>query len=666
MKKPRQNKLQFFFTLVIMGILTLPIAAQSTAFTYQGKLADNGNPATGSYDMQFKLFDAVTVGTGAQQGSTVTVSNVSVTSGIFTVALDFGVCSSCFNGAARFLEIAVKPTSSGTFTTLGPRQQINSTPYAIKSLNAATAEGLSVACVNCVTSSQIQSVNGSSISGAIPVASVPAGSTNYIQNGTSQQATSNFNISGDGTAANINVNGSVTISGVMPPATAPAGQGRIYFDTATNKVKVSENGAAFVNLIGASGVSGSGTTNTIPLWSAGTTLGNSLITQSAGNIGIGISNPTIGQLHVLSSTVNVPAIYGESATSRAVWGKSVSSRGVYGESSSNEGVHGVSNTGSGVYGESAATNTVTFTGVFGVSTGSGGTGVSGLSTGSGGFGVYGESATGRAVYGKSVSSRGVYGESNSSEGVFGISNTATGVFGVSTNASGVGGYFQNNAGGTALKVDGSGTIIFSGTGNVGIGTTTPTLGRVHVVAPSSTTGIYGESAAANTITNSGVYGRSTGNGGVGVIGEANTGNSYGVYGTTTSANASSTGVYGSATSGFALFAEGSAGQSRDKGGFVKAMIMVNQDGTIARCYNGLANSSTGNCGFTVSHPSEGEYDINFGFKVDDRFLMTMPLNNLPTGCVGGAATLSSLTGNVATIATFCDFTFDKPFMIFVF
>ena len=31
--------------------------AQSTSFTYQGKLSTAGNPASGSYDMQFKLFD---------------------------------------------------------------------------------------------------------------------------------------------------------------------------------------------------------------------------------------------------------------------------------------------------------------------------------------------------------------------------------------------------------------------------------------------------------------------------------------------------------------------------------------------------------------------------------------------------------------------------------
>jgi len=179
--------------------------AQTTAFTYQGKLVDNGTPATGNYDFQFSLFDAVSGGT--QQGTTQTVTNQLVTNGIFSVQLDFVNCAgcscpTCFNGAPRFLAIAVRPAGGGAFTPLTPRQPLTSTPYAVKSMNAAnatTADGLSVACINCVTSSQIASVNGSAVTGTIPVASVPSGSANYIQNTTSPQAASNFNISGDGT-----------------------------------------------------------------------------------------------------------------------------------------------------------------------------------------------------------------------------------------------------------------------------------------------------------------------------------------------------------------------------------------------------------------------------------------------------------------------------------
>jgi len=189
------------FTLIIVWVLfnAGAVLAQTTAFTYQGKLVDNGNPASGNYDLTFKLFDTATVGSGSQQGANLSLTSVAVASGVFAVQLDFGACGSCFNGANRFLEISVKPTSGSTFTTLSPRQPITSTPYTIKSLSAATADGLSVTCVSCVTSSQIQSVTGSAVSGAIPVASVPAGSGNYIQNTTSPQASSNFNISGNGT-----------------------------------------------------------------------------------------------------------------------------------------------------------------------------------------------------------------------------------------------------------------------------------------------------------------------------------------------------------------------------------------------------------------------------------------------------------------------------------
>ncbi len=61
-------------------------------------------------------------------------------------------------------------------------------------LLAAGDEPNGVTCVNCVTSSQIQSKNGSAVTGTIPVTSVPAGSANYIQNNTSPQAASDFNI----------------------------------------------------------------------------------------------------------------------------------------------------------------------------------------------------------------------------------------------------------------------------------------------------------------------------------------------------------------------------------------------------------------------------------------------------------------------------------------
>src|SRR5205814_10241591 len=111
----KRNLRGSFFTLGLLLSGSAAAFAQGTAFTYQGKLVDTGNPANGPYDLQFKLFDTQVVGTGTQQGTTVTVSSVTVANGIFSVSLDFGVCASCFNGPARFLEIAVKQTSGGSF-----------------------------------------------------------------------------------------------------------------------------------------------------------------------------------------------------------------------------------------------------------------------------------------------------------------------------------------------------------------------------------------------------------------------------------------------------------------------------------------------------------------------------------------------------------------------
>jgi hypothetical protein len=186
--------------LLLFAGATSSALAQGTAFSYQGRLQDSGANANGTYDFQFTLWDSLSGGTQQPQPSPVTVmkTNVPVANGVFTLQLDFG--ASGFPGADRFLEIGARPSGGGSFTLLTPRQQITSTPYAIRTLGATTADGLSNACVACVPDSQIGSVGGSKVNGAIPVASVPGGSGNYIQNTTAQQAASNFNISGNGTA----------------------------------------------------------------------------------------------------------------------------------------------------------------------------------------------------------------------------------------------------------------------------------------------------------------------------------------------------------------------------------------------------------------------------------------------------------------------------------
>src|SRR5205814_10261420 len=84
-----------------------------------------------------------------------------------------------------------------------PRQPLSAEPYAIRSRAAAAADSLSPDCLGCVTSSQVLSIQGSQVTGTIPVPSVPAGSGFYIQNGTTTQASASFNVDGTGTAGTL-------------------------------------------------------------------------------------------------------------------------------------------------------------------------------------------------------------------------------------------------------------------------------------------------------------------------------------------------------------------------------------------------------------------------------------------------------------------------------
>ena len=117
----KQAALSVFHTIVFVLLMSAfnQAAAQTTAFTYQGKLDDTGSPANGAYDFEFRLFDAVSG--GAQVGSTATINDLTVTAGIFTTTLDFGAAA--FPGADRWLEISVRAgASTGSYTTLTPRQ----------------------------------------------------------------------------------------------------------------------------------------------------------------------------------------------------------------------------------------------------------------------------------------------------------------------------------------------------------------------------------------------------------------------------------------------------------------------------------------------------------------------------------------------------------------
>ena len=86
--------------LIVALAMTTSVFAQSSAFSYQGKLNDGGATATGSFQFQFKLFDAPTGGT--QVGATISDVAATVTNGVFSVNPDFGAAG--FSAGAGYRE----------------------------------------------------------------------------------------------------------------------------------------------------------------------------------------------------------------------------------------------------------------------------------------------------------------------------------------------------------------------------------------------------------------------------------------------------------------------------------------------------------------------------------------------------------------------------------
>jgi hypothetical protein len=135
MKQPIKNSL---ILLAAAALVPLAAHAQGTAFTYQGRLHDGGNPASGNYDLRFSLHDDPTGGNN--MGFPITNRAVLVSSGLFTTTLDFG--QGPFNGRALWLQLALRTNGSGVFNPLAPRQPLTPTPYTIFANTASNLSGL--------------------------------------------------------------------------------------------------------------------------------------------------------------------------------------------------------------------------------------------------------------------------------------------------------------------------------------------------------------------------------------------------------------------------------------------------------------------------------------------------------------------------------------------
>jgi hypothetical protein len=142
---------------LILLVSVINAVGQGTVFQYQGRLNDNGQPANGTYDFVFKLYDSTNV-PGNTVSSPVTSSGTQVANGLFTANLDFG---NVFDGTGRYLEILVRTNGAVSFMVLSPRQPVNPVPYAMFAGAATNLVGpLSAANIAPLTSLVTSSSNG--------------------------------------------------------------------------------------------------------------------------------------------------------------------------------------------------------------------------------------------------------------------------------------------------------------------------------------------------------------------------------------------------------------------------------------------------------------------------------------------------------------------------
>jgi hypothetical protein len=128
---------------------------------------------------------------------------------------------------------------------------------------------------------------------------------------------------------------------------------------------------------------------------------------------------------------------------------------------------------------------------------------------------------------------------------------------------------------------------------------------------------------------------------------------YGVIGRSHSAgigvvglnDASGVAVMGSAPGGLGFSTDSNVQQARTMGGWVKAMVFFNYANAspIVSCFNSTltgAAATTPPCGFNYEIASGGDYVIDFGFQVDDRFLTATDVYNsyIATVCTDSVGT----------------------------
>jgi hypothetical protein len=290
-------KTRFNFKLIALALLALltinsqlsTALAQNTAFTYQGRLNNNGAAANGNYDLTFTLYSSPGIVVGPVTNLMTAVSN-----GLFTTTIDFGAAV-FINYSNSLLEIGVRTNGAGSFNILSPQQPLTRIPYALTALNAGSVAATNISGI--ILNSSLPpspAFSGANVTNVNAAALGGLNKTNFWQIGGNSGTTVGVNFIGttDNQPLELRAGGNVGINTANPLAPLTVNGSVIVDSTGLNNGFPIANGLTFGGLtgegIGSVRTSGNADQNGLNFY---TDYIKRLTILNNGNVGINTTNP---------------------------------------------------------------------------------------------------------------------------------------------------------------------------------------------------------------------------------------------------------------------------------------------------------------------------------------------------------------------------------------